>query len=39
MPRPNRPRPPFDTLEKRLSRCEYLLARICETLKISYDLN
>jgi hypothetical protein len=38
MPRPTKPRGPFGTIEARLTRIEYLVYRICETLKIDYDL-
>ncbi len=38
MARPAKPNPPYDTTSKRLERLEYLMARLCETLKIEYNL-
>ncbi len=34
-----KPIPPFDTTEKRLERIEYLVYRICQSMKIDYELN
>ncbi len=39
MARPPKPTPPFDTQGKKIQQLEYLVARICETLKINYDLD
>ena len=35
----DKPSPPFDTIEKRIERIEYLVYRMCVTMKIDYDLN
>lgn len=34
----DKPKQPFDTIEKRLQRIEYLVNRICDTFKIDYEL-
>ena len=39
MPHHVKPTPPFDTVEKRLERIEYLVYRMCVSMKIDYDLN
>jgi len=39
MANPIRPKKPFNTDKKRLERLEYLMNRLCQTLKISYDLD
>ena len=39
MAKPNRPVKPYDTDKKRLEHLEYLMYRICETLKINYEVD
>ncbi len=34
-----KPLKPFDTTAKRLERLEYLMIRLCQTMKINYGLD
>ena len=34
-----KPVKPFDTTAKRLERLEYLMNRLCQTMKIDFELN
>lgn len=34
-----KPHKPFDTTPKRLERLEYLMSRLCQTMKIDFELS
>jgi hypothetical protein len=39
MAKPVKPNVPYDTLQKRIERLEYLVYSMCDTFKINYDLD